>query len=76
MTGRAVTLANGHGFMSGWTLAIAGDMLYFALIMASTLWLNHILGDGTWTMLIILAGMFFLPGFIKKIRMKFSKASQ
>jgi len=29
MTGRATALAAGHGFVTGWALAIAGDMLYF-----------------------------------------------
>ena len=68
MTGRAAAAAAGHGFVSGWTLAITGDMMYFAVIMVSTLWLNSILGDGTWTMLIIMAGMFFLPSLIRRAR--------
>jgi hypothetical protein len=46
MTGRTAALAAGHGFFSGWTLAIMGDMVFFAVLMASTLWLNNILGDG------------------------------
>lgn len=68
MTGRAATHAAGHGFLSGWAIAITGDMFYFALIMASTLWLNSILGDGTWTTIIIMAGMFLLPELIKRRR--------
>lgn len=68
MTGRAAAKAAGHGFVSGWTIAITGDMMYFTVIMVSTLWLNSILGDGTWTMVIIMAGMFFLPSLIRKVR--------
>lgn len=68
MTGRAATAAVGHGFVAGWTLAIIGDMMYFTMIMASTLWLNGILGDGTKTMIIIMVAMFFLPGVIRKFR--------
>lgn len=68
MTGRAAAHAAGHGFVSGWAIAITGDMFYFALIMVSTLWLNSILGDGTWTTIIIMAGMFIMPELIKRWR--------
>jgi hypothetical protein len=64
MTGRAATVAAGHGFVSGWTLAIAGDMIYFSVIMASTLWLNAILGDGRVTTITILVLMFVVPMMI------------
>jgi hypothetical protein len=40
MTGRASALAAGHGFIAGWAFAIAGDMLYFAVIAITTLRLN------------------------------------
>jgi hypothetical protein len=75
MTGRTVARAAGHGFLTGWTLAIAGDMLYFAMIMASTLWLNNILGDGTWTTIIITVLMLFGPVMVKKIRDRWSGPS-
>ncbi len=68
MTGRAATRAAGHGFLSGWALAITGDMMFFTLIMVSTLWLNSILGDGTKTMVIILVLMMVLPSLIKRWR--------
>ncbi len=68
MTGRAVAAAAGHGFILGWMFAIAGDMLYFGLIMASTLWLNNILGDGTWTTVIILVLMMVVPSLIRRFR--------
>ena len=54
MTGRAAARAAGHGFVAGWTIAIAGDMLYFLMLMVSTLWLSAVLGDGTWATMIIL----------------------
>lgn len=75
MTGRAATAAAGHGFVTGWTLSIIGDMLYYTLIMASTLWLNNILGDGTMTTLIIMFAMMILPAWIRKLRERF-KASK
>jgi hypothetical protein len=68
MTGRAATLAAGHGFIVGWMLAIIGDMFYFTLLMVSTLWLNNILGDGTWTMIIILVMMTVIPLLIRRFR--------
>ncbi len=68
MTGRAAAVAAGHGFVGGWMIAIAGDMIYFTLLMVSTLWLNNIIGDGTWTMLIILALMFLIPTLIRRFR--------
>lgn len=68
MTGRAAAVAAGHGFVSGWALAITGDMLYFTLLMVSTLWLNGILGDGTWTTVIIMAVMVIVPVLIRKVR--------
>ena len=68
MTGRSAAVAAGYGFVWGWTFAIAGDMIFFTLLMASTLWLNGILGDGTWTTVIILAVMFIVPALIRKWR--------
>lgn len=68
MTGRAVAVAAGHGFFTGWLIAITGDMLYFTVLMVSTLWLNNILGDGTTTTWIILAAMMIVPIIIRKFR--------
>ena len=73
MTGRAVAVAAGHGFVVGWMIAIAGDMIYFTLLMVSTLWLKSVIGDGTWTILIILAFMMVLPNLFRKIQLKFQK---
>jgi hypothetical protein len=68
MTGRAVAVAAGHGFISGWMIAIAGDMMFFTLLMVSTLWLNNLLGDGTTTTLIILGFMFVIPIIIRRFK--------
>lgn len=70
MTGRAAAIAAGHGFITGWMIAIAGDMIYFTVIMVSTLWLKDLLGDGTATMLIILALMIVLPVIVRRLRGK------
>ncbi|MEN9723317.1 MAG: hypothetical protein RJB38_1303 [Pseudomonadota bacterium] len=68
MTGRAAAQAAGHGFLTGWAIAIAGDMMYFSVLMVSTLWLRDVLGDGTWAMLIILLLMMAIPAAIRRIR--------
>jgi len=70
MTGRSIAKAAGHGFVTGWLIAITGDMFYFFLLMSSTLWLNNILGNGTVTTLIILALMIGLPPTIRRVREK------
>lgn len=71
MTGRAAAAAAGYGFVKGWMIAIAGDMIYFTVLMVSTLWLDHFTGSETWTTLLILLGMFIIPGLIRRFR-KFS----
>jgi uncharacterized membrane protein len=66
MTGRAATVAAGHGFVPGWAMAIAGDMLYFALLMVSTLWLNALLGDDRLVIGVMLVVMLVLPSLIRR----------
>lgn len=73
MTGRTAARAAGHGFITGWAIAISGDMVFFGLIMASTLWLNNILGDGTLTAVIIMVVMIGLPVLIRRLRARISK---
>ena len=68
MTGRAVAKAAGHGFVLGWTYAICGDMFFFVLIMASTLWLNNVLGDGTMAAVIVMVAMIAVPMLIRRVR--------
>ena len=68
MTGRASALAAGHGFITGWGIAIIGDMLYFAVIAISTLQLNSYIKDPNTTMLIILVAMFSVPILVRFVR--------
>lgn len=70
MTGRSIAKAVGHGFVAGWTLVIMGDMLFFLVIMASTLWLNHVLGDGTWAAVIVMTAMIGIPTLIQHFKRK------
>jgi hypothetical protein len=68
MTGRATALAAGHGFLAGWAFAIAGDMLYFAVIAVTTLRLNRYFRDPNTTMLIVLGAMFMVPMLVQRFR--------
>jgi hypothetical protein len=68
MTGRATAHAAGHGFLAGWALAIAGDMLYFAVIALTTLRLNSYFHDPNTTMLIVLGAMFVVPMLVRYVR--------
>jgi len=68
MTGRSAALAAGHGFVAGWAFAIAGDMLYFAVIALSTLRLNAYFKDPNTTVLIVLAAMFVVPMVVRRLR--------
>jgi hypothetical protein len=66
MTGRAATVAAGHGFIPGWAMAITGDMFYFALLMVSTLSLNAVLGDQRLVVGVMLFVMFVLPSLLRR----------
>jgi hypothetical protein len=68
MTGRTTAHAAGHGFIAGWAFAIAGDMLYFAVIALTTLRLNSYFRDPNTTMLIVLAAMFIVPIVVRYFR--------
>lgn len=70
MTGRSAAAIAGHGFVAGWALAIAGDMVFFALLMVSTLFLDNVLGDGTWTTVAILVLMTVVPAIVRRFRKK------
>jgi len=68
MTGRASAMAAGHGFLMGWVFAIAGDMLYYAVIAITTLNLNQYIRDPDTTMWIVLAAMLIVPMIIRAFR--------
>jgi hypothetical protein len=74
MTGRVAARAAGHGFITGWAIAICGDMIFFAIIMISTLWLDSILGDGTLTAVIIMVAMIVVPMLFRKWRASRTKS--
>jgi hypothetical protein len=68
MTGRAAALAAGHGFLTGWAFAIAGDMLYYAVIAVATLRLNAYFQNPNTTMLVVLGAMFVVPMLVRHVR--------
>lgn len=76
MTGRAAAAAAGHGFVSGWAIAIAGDMLYFWVVMAATLKLNAYFGDPNRTVLVILFVMFLAPLAVRRAKLFYAKLAE
>ena len=66
--GRAASEAAGHRFLSGWSLAIIGDMAYFGLVMASTLWVSSLFGDDRLTIGAILLATWLVPMLIGRMR--------
>ncbi len=68
MTGRASALAAGHGFLVGWAIAIAGDMLYFAVIALVTLRLNAYFRNPEATVLVVLVAMVLVPVLVRRLR--------
>jgi hypothetical protein len=70
-TGRAAAAAAGHGFFSGWALAIAGDMAYFGLLMVTTLWVSSIFGDDRFTIGAVLVATWVLPLLIRRLRRRY-----
>lgn len=73
MTGRAAAMAAGHGFVAGWAIAIAGDMLYYAVIAYSTLRLDTYFKDPNTTMLIVLGAMIVVPILVRRLKLAYSK---
>jgi hypothetical protein len=68
MTGRASALAAGHGFLAGWAFAIAGDMLYYAVIALTTLRLNAYFRSPNTTILVVLGAMMVVPILVRSCR--------
>ena len=68
MTGRASAMAAGHGVVMGWVFAIAGDMLYYAVVAITTLRLNRYVRDPDTTMWIVLGAMIAVPLIIRSFR--------
>src|SRR5207237_9439879 len=74
ISGRTAAAAAGHGFVPGWALAIAGDMLHFTLPMASTLWLRGVLGDERLTVGAMLVLMLVLPSLVRRWKARLTAA--
>jgi hypothetical protein len=73
---RAASEAAGHGPIPGWTFAIIGDMAYFGLIMASTLWVSNLFGgDDRLTVGAVLLGTWLLPIIIRRMRRRAQPAT-
>jgi len=66
--GRALGAAVGFGLVASWLFTIAGDMVYFALGMASTLWFDDLLGDSRSAALAGLVVMFVVPAMVRRLR--------
>src|SRR5712692_347464 len=75
LAGRAAAAAAGHGFFSGWALAIVGDMIYFALIMASTLWISSVFGNDRLAIGVVLFVAFLAPILLRRLRRGSSSAA-
>ena len=65
---RALSETAGHGPLSGWTLAIIGDMLYFSLAMAATLLVIHVFGDDRLAIGPLVIGIWLLPVLLPQLR--------
>jgi hypothetical protein len=64
--GRALAAVAGFGLVTSWLFTIAGDMAYFGLGMASTLWFDNLLGDPRMAAFAGLAVMFVVPAMIRR----------
>jgi len=70
MTGRATALTAGHGVVAGWAFAIAGDMLYYAVVALTTLHLNPYFSNPNITILAVLGAMALAPVLVRYCRAK------
>jgi hypothetical protein len=68
--GRALAAGAGFGLVPSWLFTIAGDMVYFGLGMASTLWFDDLLGDPRMAAFAGLAVMFVVPAMIRRWQMR------
>lgn len=73
MTGRAAALAAGHGFVTGWAIAIAGDTLYFLVVAAATLKLIAAFGDKDRAVMAVMAAMIAVPLLARRLRSAWSR---
>ncbi|MBI3786018.1 MAG: hypothetical protein HY270_21725 [Deltaproteobacteria bacterium] len=64
--GRALAAGAGFGLVSSWLFTIAGDMVYFGLGLASTLWFDNLLGDARTAAFAGLGVMIVVPALIRR----------
>lgn len=74
LTARAAASAAGHGPISGWALAIAGDMAYFVVLLATTLWLTALVGSRAAIGVVLLLSWVLLPVAVAVFRRRGRKA--
>lgn len=68
MSGRTATAVAGHGFLSGWALAIVGDMLFYGVVAATTLGLNAYVRNPQLTVFLVLVAMLLVPMLVQARR--------
>src|SRR5215210_5267101 len=68
ISGRGAAAAAGYGFIIGWAFAIAGDMIYFGVLMAATLWLSGMFGDDRTTVGVVLLSIWGISWYIRRRR--------
>jgi hypothetical protein len=66
--GRALASAAGYALVTGWLLTIAGDMLYFVMGMASTIWFQGMFGDPRMAAVAALVVMLVVPLALRRFR--------
>src|ERR1051325_7973927 len=70
MTGRATALAAGHGVVAGLAFAIAGDMIYYAVVAVTPLQLYSYVKNPEMTIFIVLGAMMLVPMLVRYFRSK------
>jgi hypothetical protein len=68
LSARVATLIAGHGFWSGWLITNVGNMIFFVFMMASTLWFNNLLGDGTIAAVIVMLLFIGVPALYRHLK--------
>jgi hypothetical protein len=66
ISGRGAAAAAGHGFFMGWAFAIAGDMIYFGVLMVATLVLSGMFGDERVTVGVVLLAVWGLSMVVRR----------
>src|SRR5579859_6028744 len=72
LAGRVAGVAAGYRVVSSWSLAIIGDMVFFGLLMATTLWLTGIFGDSRLLIGALVVGPWLAPMLIRRLRRRYA----